>query len=141
MLEQTVGDPVVLVGHSLGAMVAAIAASRVPERVRGLVLEDPPMQTMGRSIQGTVWQKLFEGMRQVCVAGGSLEQMTQRLGSIPLPQADFGAGGALSDAEAQAFCQGCQECEWVRFPGKNHSLHGTIPGQIAIVIDRFLAKP
>jgi len=202
VLEQGVGDPVVLVGHSLGAMVAAIAASKVPERVRGLVLEDPPMQTMGRSIQGTVWQKLFQGMQQVCIAGGSLEQISQRLGSISLPQADgstaqlktlrteealrwgasclskldpkvfepliagdwlegldwestagriaspaillqadFGAGGALSDAEAQAFCQGCQECEWVRFPGKNHQLHGTIPGQIATMIDRFLAKP
>jgi hypothetical protein len=28
----------------------------------------------------------------------------------------------------------------MRFPGKNHQLHGTIPGQIAGVIDQFLPK-
>ena len=40
-LEKHVGRPAVVVGHSLGAMCAALVAGRVPEQVRALVLEDP----------------------------------------------------------------------------------------------------
>lgn len=57
-----------------------------------------------------------------------------------LHQADFAAGGALNDQDAQFFSQTCRTCHWMRFPGKNHQLHGTIPSQIAGVIDQFLPK-
>ncbi|MFZ4082262.1 MAG: alpha/beta fold hydrolase [Pirellula sp.] len=199
--KKSFGNSVVLVGHSLGAMVAAIAASKVPELVRAVVLEDPPFETMGASIRGTTWQRLFEGMLSVCAQGGSIDQISQRLGSIKLPQADgtsvelkqlrtdealrwgasclsrldprvldplisgrwlegldwssvaqgircpavllqadFGAGGALSDSDAKSFSEACQGSEWIRFPGKNHQLHGTIPGEIASVVNRFLTE-
>jgi pimeloyl-ACP methyl ester carboxylesterase len=36
-------EPAVLYGHSLGGLVAVALAARHPERVRGLVLEDPPL--------------------------------------------------------------------------------------------------
>jgi pimeloyl-ACP methyl ester carboxylesterase len=35
-------EPAVLMGHSLGAMIAVAVAAQVPERVRGTVLLDPP---------------------------------------------------------------------------------------------------
>ena len=38
-----IGEPVVLIGHSLGAMTAIIVASQYPEGVRALVLLDPPL--------------------------------------------------------------------------------------------------
>jgi pimeloyl-ACP methyl ester carboxylesterase len=41
-LERQLHEPAVLVGFSLGAMVSVPVAVRMPERVRGLVLEDPP---------------------------------------------------------------------------------------------------
>lgn len=199
LLQQgSLGESVVLLGHSLGGMVAAIAASEVPELVRAAVLEDPPWDTMGQAIIGTAWQTLFQGMRQVCIEGGSIETMSAALGSIRvkqadgtdvelrqlrteealrwganclskldprvldplfagrwlegidwpkmaeriecqtvLLQADFGAGGALSDQDAKSFSQGCKNCERIPFPGKNHQLHGTIPGEIARIVDRF----
>ena len=200
LTQGSLGESVVLLGHSLGGMVAAIAASEVPELVRAAVLEDPPWDTMGQAIIGTAWQTLFQGMRQVCIEGGSIETMSAALGSIRvkqadgtevelrqlrteealrwganclskldprvldplfagrwlegidwprvaeriecptvLLQADFGAGGALSDQDANLFSQGCKNCEWVRFPGKNHQLHGTIPREIARIVDRFAA--
>ena len=41
--EQVVGQPAVLVGHSLGGVVASYVASRRPDLVRGVFLEDPPL--------------------------------------------------------------------------------------------------
>jgi N-formylmaleamate deformylase len=41
-LLDTMAGPVALCGHSLGAMVAAAAAAARPDKVRALVLEDPP---------------------------------------------------------------------------------------------------
>jgi len=41
--ESVTDQPVVLVGHSLGGVVAASVAHSRPDLVRGLLLEDPPM--------------------------------------------------------------------------------------------------
>lgn len=42
-LQQQIGAPTVLVGHSLGAIIATAVAARVPQLVRAVVLEDPPL--------------------------------------------------------------------------------------------------
>ncbi|HXH11766.1 MAG TPA: alpha/beta fold hydrolase [Alphaproteobacteria bacterium] len=39
---QSIGSPVCLLGHSYGAQTALVAAAQVPERVRKLVLYEPP---------------------------------------------------------------------------------------------------
>lgn len=46
--ERIVGRPSVLVGHSLGGVIAAFVAQRRPELVRAVFLEDPPLY-VGRS--------------------------------------------------------------------------------------------
>jgi pimeloyl-ACP methyl ester carboxylesterase len=63
-LEQ-IDQPAVLYGHSLGAMVACGTAAAVPERVRAVVLEDPPFETLGAGIAGSSFHALFSGMRRV----------------------------------------------------------------------------
>lgn len=202
LLEQNAfGDSVVLVGHSLGGMVAAKAAAKSPHKVRAAILEDPPWDTMGRAILNTSWQSLFQGMQHVCKQADSIDSMSQDLGAIKvtqsdgttielkqlrtdealrwsacclskldphvldplvagswlegfdwkssataiqcptvLLQADVAAGGALSDQDAQFFSQACRNCHWMRFPGKNHQLHGSIPDQIAGIINQLLPQ-
>jgi len=197
--QKAFGDSVVLVGHSLGAMAAAIAASRSAQYVRAVVLEDPPLDTMGSTIHGTTWQTLFEGMQRVAQNIGPIDQMSQALGAIEfqqaggtttylrdlrneealrwgasclskldakvldpviagrwlegidwqqvaqgigcravLLQADVRAGGALGDLQAESFSMSCKDCQWLPFPGKNHQLHGSIPGEIARVVNQFV---
>jgi pimeloyl-ACP methyl ester carboxylesterase len=43
VLRDVVKAPAVLIGHSLGALAAFVAAGDEPELVRGVVLEDPPL--------------------------------------------------------------------------------------------------
>lgn len=45
LLESLEGPPVVLAGHSMGATLALLAAARVPDRVRSLVMLDPVILT------------------------------------------------------------------------------------------------
>lgn len=42
-IEHVVREPVILVGHSLGAMVALEAASQSHELIKGVFIEDPPL--------------------------------------------------------------------------------------------------
>src|SRR4051812_41086378 len=42
-LEDRVDQPVVLIGHSLGGVVAATVAQQRPDLVRAVLLEDPPL--------------------------------------------------------------------------------------------------
>ena len=42
-LKEVVGDPVVLVGHSLGALVTLTVAHLAPECMRALIANDPPL--------------------------------------------------------------------------------------------------
>lgn len=87
--EETAGSFVIF-GHSLGAMVAAAVAAELPDRVSGIILEDPPFHTMGNRIAGTAWQAQFIGMRAAAETGGSTEAITDALADIRLPSSGGG---------------------------------------------------
>jgi pimeloyl-ACP methyl ester carboxylesterase len=72
--------PVVLVGHSLGAMVAAAVAGAVPELVRGLVLEDPTFEMTGRRIGETSFLDLFQAYRPFAGSRSPTAEVARALG-------------------------------------------------------------
>ncbi|WP_437221660.1 alpha/beta fold hydrolase [Planctomicrobium sp. SH661] len=82
LLRKTDG-PTVLYGHSLGAMVAAAAAAESPELVRGLILEDPPFDTMGSRIGETPLQLYFQRLRELAGAKISLKDLAAELALLP----------------------------------------------------------
>lgn len=43
LIDRFIGGPVLLSGHSSGGLIAARIAASTPDRVRGLLLEDPPL--------------------------------------------------------------------------------------------------
>ena len=90
-IRQQFAEPVVVYGHSLGAMVALAAADSLPQQVRGIILEDPPFHTMGRRIAGSAWASLFSGMQRASRRRQAIEAMAEELAGIQLPSRD-GAG-------------------------------------------------
>jgi pimeloyl-ACP methyl ester carboxylesterase len=55
----------VLYGHSLGAMVAAGVAVNLRTRIRAVILEDPPFDTMGSRMSQTHWLSYFAAVQQI----------------------------------------------------------------------------
>lgn len=108
-VRDEIASPLVIFGHSLGAMVAAAVASQLPEQVRGVVLEDPPFHTMGNRIASSSWQTLFTGMRQVARGGGTIPTLIDELAEIRLPVRDgeFVRLGDLRDRESLAWSAEC----------------------------------
>lgn len=104
--------PVVIYGHSLGAMVALAAAVRATDSVRALVLEDPPFETLGAAIRRTPFFAQFAGVQRILTDGTPAEQLPAALASIEVPAPD-GRGavrlGELRDAVSLRFMAWCLE--------------------------------
>ena len=101
--------PIVILGHSLGAMVAAAVAAEVPDVVRGVVLEDPPFHTMGNRIAATAWHAQFLGTSEAVRRGGTVGELADALAEIRLP-APGGTFKRLGDLRDRASLLWGAEC-------------------------------
>ena len=78
LLREEIDEPAMVYGHSLGAMCALQAASALPERVRALILSDPPFHTMGTRLPGTALHQYFIQYAQAagrCVTAADLRAL------------------------------------------------------------------
>jgi pimeloyl-ACP methyl ester carboxylesterase len=73
--------PAVVYGHSLGAMVALAVAARCPDRVRAIVMEDPPFHTMGSRLLSSPLHSLFAALAPFAGSQLPLPVMVRDLGA------------------------------------------------------------
>lgn len=104
-------DPAVIHGHSLGALVAAAAAAAEPDRVRAVVLEDPPAPDLLHNIRQTPFHAQFTGMQSLAGRDHAVAQTARDLAEIRLPAADDKTVrlGDLRDPAALRFVARCLE--------------------------------
>jgi len=100
----------VIYGHSLGAMVAAGVAARLPEAVRACVLEDPPFHTMGTRIFQSRLISFFRALHELARAGFTPQELARRLPEVrtvdPVTNAVERLGD-VRDAAALRFTASC----------------------------------
>jgi len=89
-LHHGIDRPAVVYGHSLGAMVAAAAAAAAPGRVRALILEDPPFETMGSRLAGTPLLDYFRAIRPVLGSREPVPDLARRLAGLEVPGGRLG---------------------------------------------------
>lgn len=109
LVRDEIAAPVVLLGHSLGAMVAAGVAAALPDLVRAAILEDPPFHGMGERIAGTAWQAQFIGMQAAARRGGTIDDLAAALADIVLPRPN-GTTVRLGEIREPAAVRWSAEC-------------------------------
>ncbi|MCA8993161.1 MAG: alpha/beta hydrolase [Planctomycetaceae bacterium] len=107
-VRDTFHEPIVVVGHSLGAMVALSLAADCADQVSHVVLEDPPFHTMGENISMTPYRDLFIGMQAVARANGGVDRRAQMLAEVTVSTATGPARlGDLRDEQSLRFSAEC----------------------------------
>ena len=110
VVRSCLNGPVVVYGHSLGAMAALAAAAQVPELVRAIVLEDPPFHTMGKRIGDSVFLSQFAGIQAILGQGLELDGLVQALGDVELREPGAAVSkrlGDVRDASAIRYLASC----------------------------------
>lgn len=103
-------EPAVLVGHSLGALVALGAAAAAPLAVRAVVLLDPPSGPFLARTGETIYRDLWAGMQRLAGGGRPIAATARELADLKLPGASPGETarlGDLRDAAALRFLARC----------------------------------
>ncbi len=83
---RAVNEPVVLYGHSLGALTAAGVAAAEPERVRGVVLEDPPGSSFLARLRSSPYFAQFQAVQRLAGQNRPVSELARELAAVPLPQ-------------------------------------------------------
>lgn len=78
-IEERFNEPVMLWGHSLGAMVALGAVGKLGSKVSGAILEDPPLHTMGRRLDQSRLFSYFSGLRELLRSRRELRELIARM--------------------------------------------------------------
>jgi pimeloyl-ACP methyl ester carboxylesterase len=97
-----------LYGHSLGALVALRAAAEAPQRVRSLILEDPPSPGFLSRLGESLYSNNFPTMQRLAGGSQSVEAIAAELAEIRLgPAPDAKRLGDVRDAASIRFSAKC----------------------------------
>ena len=102
-------QPVVLMGHSLGALVGMTVAARHPDRVAGLILEDPPTPGYMAGLGNTGYAQMFEAYARLAESGLSIPEMARHLTLLPVrdPLGKVRPLGEMRDGASIRFMAAC----------------------------------
>jgi pimeloyl-ACP methyl ester carboxylesterase len=84
-LVDGLAEAAVLVGHSLGALVALGVAAKSPGKVRAVVLEDPPAPAFIHGITQSAYHAQFAGMQTLAGSQAPVRKVAHSLADIRLP--------------------------------------------------------
>jgi pimeloyl-ACP methyl ester carboxylesterase len=110
LLQELVGEPAVIFGHSLGGMIAMHIAAAHPELVRAVILGDNILSQASLS-QG-MYPALFAGLHKLARQGGTLQELARGLAriEIPLPGVDHLVAIGDIPGNSEAYLLNWAEC-------------------------------
>ena len=83
LLRRQAGEPAVLVGHSLGAIIAIAVAAEAPDAVRAVVLEDPPLAPFRhQSARERAEYGRFTALRDLARSGRTVDELIAPLADL-----------------------------------------------------------
>jgi len=82
-LQHKIRLPAVILGHSLGGLVAMHVAARLPDRVRAIIIGDSALSY--DTLVDSMYHTLFTGLYRIVRQGGSPRDMAERLAALEIP--------------------------------------------------------
>lgn len=83
LLKACFEEPAILVGHSMGAVIAIEVAAIAPEAVKAIILEEPNLYAYrGERLRAWAFFPFLEGFGQIASAGGSVDEMLPKLAEL-----------------------------------------------------------
>ena len=109
-LVKEAGEPVAIVGHSLGALAALGAAAAAPECVRGVVLLDPPGPSYLARIDTTLYAITWSAMQRLAGGSHDIGAVARELAELRIPTGngkETARFGDLRDMASLRFMANC----------------------------------
>ena len=106
---RSIEKPVVLYGHSLGAVTAAAIAAAEPDRVRAVVLEDPPSAAFMGRLDRTPYYSQFAAVQKLAGIDRPILDIARDLAAVILMRSgnEWVRLGDVRDASALRFSAKC----------------------------------
>ncbi len=101
-MTQSGTAPVVIFGHSMGALQAMVTASLRPDLVRGVILEDPPGPGFLANLETNPYYHLFVAMRRFAGSPLPTMELAHQLAEVQLPGTNGSATVRLGDVRDRA---------------------------------------
>lgn len=101
-ITQSGTTPVVIFGHSMGALQAMAAAMLRPDLVRGLILEDPPGPRFLATLETNPYHHLFLAMQRFAGCPLPTAELARQLAEVQLPGATSSTSIRLGDVRDMA---------------------------------------
>jgi pimeloyl-ACP methyl ester carboxylesterase len=109
-LRRGLDEPAIVIGHSLGGNLAAAVAAEAPDRVRALVLEDPPLVLAGPRLAETPFLETFHVFARHAGSARPVAEIAQSLAdarmNFPGSQTSIRLGD-IRDAVSLRFSASC----------------------------------
>ncbi len=102
--------PVVLFGHSLGALLSLAAAARWPQSVRAVIAEDPPSEKFLAHIFDTTYAPVFQAMERLAGTSQDLAAVARELGEVVVTHGQGGTPVRLADTRDGASLRFSARC-------------------------------
>lgn len=97
VIDTVAGGPAIVIGHSLGAATALVAAAKKPAAIKALVLEEPVVDNWDRDWRAEYYRSVRTALDQVA----ELPAFKRAVASIPLPSR--GPRGERTVGEVRGF--------------------------------------